>query len=124
MKNTQKIKINEKLESFTVKWLEKKINFLSINDQFSFEQFINKFALFLFEARVHFHDLEASPFYIKLDNKNEIFYEFPYNHRHTFKNFNLPISSLIYDMIKIKDDALSFQKLDKNKQKNSFCPTI
>lgn len=46
MKNTQKIKINKKLESFTVKWLEKKINFLSINDQFSFEQFINKFAFF------------------------------------------------------------------------------
>lgn len=115
MEYEQKVEIKKDLERYVTKWLLNKANFLYIKDS-SFIDFINKFSTLLFEARVHFDILEAAPFYLK-DKDNLSFYS-PTNHRHTFKNFNMPLQSLLYDSILIKDNIKTFEHSSFQEQLN------
>jgi hypothetical protein len=118
MKNTHEFEIKKELEELVVLWLQNKINFLQVDKKLPFWEFINKYASLLIESRVYHGDLEAAPFYIRFENKQKIIYNFPKNHRHTFKNFNYPVIGLIYDMLKIKDDVDNFNKSSTNEKIN------
>lgn len=115
------IAIYKDLEKLAVKWLENKHNFLSINNnRNSFKQFIYKYSSLINESRIHFHDLEASPFYIKTGciGGSDFFYERPFNHRHNFKNFNMTMIDLLYDTAKIKNDFLFFSLYSDQEKEN------
>lgn len=116
------ITIYTDLEKLAIKWLEDKHNFLSVNNnKNSFKQFIYKYSSLINESRINFHDLEASPFYMKtgcIGGNDLIFYESPFNHRHNFKNFNMPIIDLLYDTAKIKNDFLFFSLHSDQEKEN------